>query len=248
MGDEAAMSTVHDKLIWTLIGPESVDRGEFRSYVLEDLAPAAGNLVEGTVSVKVTLQEPNAFCGATVRIGDRERRIDAVLQIASSRSYVAIDPVNSVLSGACFHVQGWRAHETVILDRSAPAPAGTPVAPWQLLWINQRMDGKTPEFYDKNWYVHAGHLDGREEESTETKQLLDQWRSAPSWEGLWYVQNRVREPITPTAWVVNGMSDYLSREPIPGPGERYNPKDGHGEDSFDRWPPRVVQGRTYIVA
>src|SRR5450432_2947646 len=34
-----------------------------------------------------------------------------------------------------------------------------------MLWINQRLDGTTPEFYSRNWYVHGGHLDGHEAES-----------------------------------------------------------------------------------
>ena len=61
------------------------------------------------------------------------------------------------------------------------------------------------------------------------------------------MQNRVLEPLTPTSWVVNGISDYLTDQFLPGPGERYDPKAGRGEESFDRWPPRLVQGYTYWV-
>jgi hypothetical protein len=32
-----------------------------------------------------------------------------------------------------------------------------------------------------------------------------------------------------------------------GPGERYDPKQGLGEESFDKWPPLLVQGHTYRV-
>ncbi len=39
----------------------------------------------------------------------------------------------------------------------------------QMLWINQRLDGTTPEFYNRNWYIHAGHLDGQEAESEESR-------------------------------------------------------------------------------
>lgn len=127
-----------------------------------------------------------------------DHRIDAVLQITSSGLYVASDPVNSVLSGNCGHVQGWRVHPTTIFDESAPAPPGTQVPHKQTLWINQRIDGTTPEFYNRNWYIHAGHLDG--------------------------TKPRAR-----------------SR------GERYNPKAGMGEESFDRWPPRLVQDSSWRV-
>jgi len=66
-------------------------------------------------------------------------------------------------------------------------------------------------------------------------------------DGRWYIQNRVIEPITPTAWVVNGFADLTGYAFLPGPGERYNPKDGMGEESFDRWPPRRIQGSSYRV-
>jgi hypothetical protein len=38
--------------------------------------------------------------------------------------------------------------------------------------------------------------------------------------GRWYIQNRVIEPITPTAWVVNGFADLTGPAFLPGPGER----------------------------
>jgi hypothetical protein len=234
-----------DKCLWTLVRPYGARTTEFQHYVLEDLAKAAGNLLPGTTGVMVTFQEPNAFSGATVRLGEADRRIDAVLQITSSESYVAIDPVNSVLSGNCGHVQGWRVHPTTIFDESVPVPAGAQIPHPQMLWINQRIDGATPEFYNRNWYIHAGHLDGKEEESEDSRRVHHE--RGDQAKGRWYVQNRVLEPITPTAWVVNGISDYLSDGFIPGPGERYDPKAGMGEESFDRWPPRLVQGYSYRV-
>jgi hypothetical protein len=232
--------------MWTLVRPEGAGTAEFQHYVLDDLAKAAGHLLPGSMKITVTLQEPNAFCGALVRIGETDRRVDAVLQITSSDFYVATDPVNSVLSGNCGHVQGWRVHPTTIFDDSAPVAAGSPVPFKQMLWINQRLDGTTPDFYSRNWYIHAGHLDGLEGESDESRRVHEK-RGEQATRGHWYVQNRVLEPITPTAWVVNGYSDYLADGFLPGPGERYNPKAGMGEESFDKWPPRLVQGATYRV-
>ena len=78
--------------MWTLVRPESAGVAEFQRYVLEDLAVAAGGLVADATSVRVTLQEPNAFSGAIVNVGGNDRRVDAVLQITSSGSYVATDP------------------------------------------------------------------------------------------------------------------------------------------------------------
>jgi hypothetical protein len=231
--------------MWTLVGPEATGIAEFQRYVLDDLAEAAGGLVQGANSVRVTLQERNAFCGGIVSTGGADRRVDAVLQITSSESYVATDPVNSVLSGACGQIQGWRVHPTTIHDTSPAVPLGEPMPLKQMLWINQRLDGTTPEFYDRNWYIHAGHLDGHEAESDESRSHRATMESQQN--GAWYIQNRVLEPITSTAWVINGFTDYLSPGFLPGPGERYNPKDGMGEESFDKWPPRLVQGSTYRV-
>ena len=255
MSDTArpARDEVSDKLVWTLVRPSGMSAKEFQDYLLEDLAPAAGDLVPDTTGVLVSIQEPNTFSGAIVRMGAEDRRVDAVLQVMSSGTYVPTIPVNTVLAAHCAHVQGWRVHESVILDMSEPLTPGTPIALKQLLWINQRLDGTTPEHYDRNWYIHAGHPDGQEAESEgrasvarNSASRLVRRASAPM--PFWYYQNRVREPITPTAWVVNGMSDYLSQDFLPaGPGERYNPKDGEGEDSFDEWPPRLFQGYTYRV-
>jgi hypothetical protein len=239
------MAPVGDKCMWTLVRPDGTGIAEFQQYVLEDLAKAAGRLLPGATSVMVTLQEPNAFCGALVRVRDTDRRVDAVLQITSSGSYVATDPVNSVLSGSCGHMQGWRVHPTTIFDESAPVPPGMPVPFKQMLWINQRIDGTTPEFYNRNWYIHAGHLDGHEAESEESRRVHEQRGEQTN--GHWYIQNRVLEPITPTAWVVNGYADYLADGFMPGPGERYDPKAGMGEESFDKWPPRLIQGVPYRV-
>jgi hypothetical protein len=242
-GGYAAPAEVADKLVWTLVRPHGTGIAEFQRYVLEDLAMAAGSLVSGTTSVRVTLQEPNAFCGAEVRVGEADRRVDAVLQITSSGSYVATDPVNSVLSGNSGHVQGWRVHPTTIDDASAHVPIGTPAPFKQFLWINQRLDGTTPEFYSRNWYIHGGHPDGQEAETEQSRANRTKMEEALN--GRWYIQNRVIEPIMPTAWVVNGFADLTGPAFLPGPGERYNPKDGMGEESFDRWPPRLIQGSSY---
>jgi hypothetical protein len=244
-GGYAAPAEVADKLVWTLVRPHGTGIAEFQRHVLEDLAIAAGSLVSGATSVRVTLQEPNAFCGAAVRVGETDRRVDAVLQITSSGSYVATDPVNSVLSGNCGHVQGWRVHPTTIDDASSYVPIGTPAPFKQFLWINQRLDGTTPEFYSRNWYIHGGHPDGQEAETEQSRANRTKMEEALN--GRWYIQNRVIEPIMPTAWVVNGFADLTGPAFLPGPGERYNPKDGMGEESFDRWPPRLIQGSSYRV-
>ncbi len=236
---------VRDKLVWTLVRPPEAGTKEFQEYVLSDLAKAAGSLVPATTAVFVAAQDPHVFSGALVKVGAADRRVDAVLQIMSSEAYVPTDPVNAVLGANCGHVQGWRVHQTPIFDESDPVAPGTQLPHKQLLWINERLDGTTPEFYDRNWYIHAGHLDGREADSDESRRIHKE--RGERTKGQWYIQNRVLEPITPTAWVVNGISDYLSDAFMPGPGERYDPKLGLGEESFDKWPPRLFQGYTHRV-
>ncbi len=242
-GGHASPAEVGDKFMWTLVRPDGTGIAEFQQYVLEDLAMAAGGLVAGTTNVRVTLQEPNAFCGAIVNIGGADRRVDAVLQIISSGSYVATDAVNSVLSGNCGHAQGWRVHPTTMDDASPSVPLGTPASSKQWIWINQRLDGITPEFYDRNWYIHGGHPDGQEAETEASR--ANRARQEEISKDRWYIQNRVLEPITPTAWVVNGFADLTGPAFLPGPGERYNPQAGFSEEHFDRWPPRLIQGSAY---
>lgn len=237
---------VRDKYIWTLIRPVGVRCDEFQHYVLSDLAKAAGEQLPGANSVRVTLQEPHAFSGAFVHVAGVDMRVDAVLQITSSIAYEATDPVLSVLNGNCSHVQGWRVHQSPIYDFSPAKPLGQRLPAHQTLWFNQRLDGMTREAYDYSWYLHAEHPDGQEAASDESRAILA--AVAPHRQGNWYIQNRMREPITPTAWVVNGVSDWQTTQFMPSAGERYNPQDGMGEDPFDRWPPRLVQGYTYWVA
>ena len=80
-GDRTAPSPIEDKCVWTLVRPEGTGFAAFRHYVLEDLGKAVGRLLPSATGVMVTFQEPNAFSGATVRLREADRRIDAVLQV-----------------------------------------------------------------------------------------------------------------------------------------------------------------------
>jgi len=241
---------VADKLMWTLVRPSDTSSSEFGEYLVHELGPAAAALVADSTGAFVTLQAPHAFSGAIIEGGAGDRRVDAVLQVLSSRPYGPTDPVNAVLAANCGHVQGWRMHEAIIFDETAPVAPGTKLSLTHMLWINQRIDGTTPEFYDRNWYIHAGHTDGKPEESDASRRRHEErHEQGEVTTDRWYIQNRVREPITPTAWVINGMSDFLSPYVMPsGPGERYDPSQVMGEESFDKWPPRLFQGDVYRVS
>ncbi len=242
-GGPASPAEVGDKLVWTLVRPAGAGFTEFQQYVLDDLAKAAGRLVAGTTQVRVTLQERNAFSGALLKIGDTDHRVDSVIQIISADQYVATDPVNAVLAANCGHVQGWRVHPTTIDDASPEVPLGKPSPFVQALWMNQRIDGTSPEFYSRNWFIHGGHPGGQDAVTEESRANREEMEAR----GMqrWYIQNRVLEPITPTAWVLNGFADLTFPALIPVVGERYNPKAGFSEEHFDRWPPRVIQGSSY---
>ena len=158
-----------------LVRPDEAGIAEFQQYVLDDLAEAAGRLVPGVNSVRVTLQERNVFCGGIVNVGGTDRRVDAVLQITSADSYVATDPVISVLSGNCGHVQGWRVDPTTIHDTSIAQPLGKPMPLKQMLWINQRLDGTTPEFYNRNWTSTRDTWTARKPRATRAVPTVKGW-------------------------------------------------------------------------
>jgi hypothetical protein len=244
-GGHASPAAVGDKLVWTLVRPVGTGFADFQQYVLEDLAKAAGGLVVGTTQVRVTLQERHAFSEALVKIGDTDHRVDAVVQVISGDSYVATDQVNAALAADCGHVQGWRVRPTTMDDASPEVALGNPSPFVQALWMNQRIDGITPESYSRNWYIHGGHPDGQEGETDESRANRREMEAR----GMqrWYIQNRVLEPITPTAWVIHGFADLTYPSLIPIVGERYDPKAGFSEEHFDRWPPRVIQGAAYRV-
>ena len=109
-------------------------------------------------------------------------------------------------------------------DASPEVPLGKPSPFVQALWMNQRIDGVTPDFYSRNWYIHGGHPDGEEAETDESRANRREMEAR----GMqrWYIQNRVREPITPTDWVINGFADLTFPSLLPTVGERYDPKPG----------------------
>jgi hypothetical protein len=236
-----------DKCTWTLVRPEGMTSADFQQYVLSDLAKAAGRLLPNSTSVWVTLQDPNEYSNAIVSVGGADRQVDAVLQVTSSDYYVGTEAVNAVLNANCGYVQGWRVHQTQIFDTSTPPPVvGKPLSLPHTIWFIERLDGETPEHFSKNWYRHGGHADGQEAESAQSRAYLTENRK--HFEGHRYFQNRVVEPITPTAWVVHGYTDLTFAQFLPHVMEfEYELNKKVGEEHFLKWPPRLMQGRGYWV-
>ncbi len=228
------------KCAWTLAGPKGRDRKAFQDFVLNDLAKAAARLMPGATGVSVTLQQPDAWSGASVPVENVQQPVDAVLEITVAQPYAPLDPVNAHLSANCGHVQGWRVHPTLIFDASAPTPLGQPSAQPNVLVFLRRLDGATPEHFHHNWYMHAGHPDGQEAESEASRATRAGMER--SMRGR-YVQNRTLEAITPTAWVMTGYTSLNLPALMTGPVARYERH--RGEQIFEEWPPHFVQGPAY---
>lgn len=217
-----------NKCGWTLVRPQGTVQKDFQQSVLHELAGACGALMGEPTGITVTLQEAGVFSSANVRLGSEDRPVDALLEIETSRPYGAVSKINEYLLAHCDHVQGWRVRSTLIFDASVPAAIGGRSSSPIIAAFIRRLDGTTPEHFDRNWLMHAqqakregGEAHGR------------------------YAQNRVVEPITPTAWVVNGYSQLSIQNFIPGVGARAAARPD--EDRFDEWPPRILQGYAYRV-
>jgi hypothetical protein len=217
-----------NKCSWTLVRPQGALQRDFQQFVLHELTGAAGSLLDEPTSITVTLQEAGVFSNASVRSGNGDRPIDAILEIETSHSYAAVSKVNEYLLAHCDHVQGWRVKSTLIYDASTPVAVGARSSLPIIVAFIRRLDGTTPEQFGRNWLMHAEQAK----------------REGGGAHGR-YAQNRVVEPITPTAWVANGYSQLSIRAFIPGIGARAAGR--RDEDNFDEWPPRIVQGYAYRI-
>ncbi|HEX4431668.1 MAG TPA: hypothetical protein VHZ96_20530 [Frankiaceae bacterium] len=210
---------------------------------MSDVGDMAKALVPSAVSLHVTIQDQNAFSGAAVEAGGAVRRVDAVIELTTTESFVPLDEFTAQLGTLADHVQGWRVAPTLIYDSTAPRLLGEPSPSPSILVFVERLDGTSPEHFTRNWYIHAGHLDGQEAESEESR--AERRREEAEGPRL-YRQNRVVEPITPTAWLIHGYTQLQMGFSIPEmPIEPYARV--RGEADFDRWPSRILQGPEYRV-
>ena len=242
------VNPTEDKLMWTLVRPEAPAIAEFQQYVLEDLAVAAGGLVPGVTSVRVTLQEPNTFSGAIVNVGGDDRRVDAVLQITSS-GFVRGDRPRELGAERELRPRPGMAgpRRRRCTTRAPTCRSGRRVPSSRCCGSTSAWTARRPSSTAGTGTSTAGTSTARKPRASEPRRTAARHLRGAD-RARWYIQNRVLEP---------DHADGLGRERVrrsswapaslPGPGERYNPKDGMGEESFDRWPPRVVQGSSYRV-
>jgi hypothetical protein len=234
-----------NKICWTLARKSNLGAELFQHELLSDLADRISELVQGAAGVAVTLQASNEHSGAVVPVEGLLRPVDAFVEVEVSEPFVALDPVHELLDERCGHFQGWRVRSTPIYDSSVRADLGQPSAFTAVVAFVERADGTSPEHFDRNWYVHAGHPDGLEAASAAS--LAERAREEAERPGWRYVQNRVIEAVTPTAWVIHGYTQLLAPGFTPSlegaePYERVR-----GEQPFDRFPPRILQGPEHRV-
>ena len=181
----------------------------------------------------MTIQEPTEYSGAFVELHGAPQRIDGVIEVLSSGS-VPRSMSSTAISrplDSCTRMAGEAA---LIYDSSQPRALGEPsTSPTNFVFV-ERLDGTTPEHFDRNWYIHAGHSDGREAESEAS--LAERHREEAEAPDRLYRQNRVIEPITPTAWVLHGYTQLQLGFFVPVLGADAYPR-VRGEEPFDRWPP-----------
>jgi hypothetical protein len=219
---------VTDKYAFTLVAAPAPDQ----------LGALVADLVPDAVDARVTVQDPGAVLNACVRVDAEEQPVGALLEVTTDAECPPLDPLLAALGERSAHVQGWRVKPTVIFDATAPLEVGRQSPSPNVMVFVQRIDGTTPAHFDENWFKHAGHADGAEAESDESRR--ERAREEAESGGL-YRQNRVLEPVTPVAWVVHGYTQLQLGFLVPEvPAEPYERT--RGEAPFDRWPPRMVKG------
>jgi hypothetical protein len=233
-----------DKCIWTLTYNVGSDVEEIQGHLLSELGGVATSLVGSVTELYVTVQDKGSYSGALVDVGGTQRPVDAVVELLTSEPFVPLDQFTAHLGSIAAHVQGWRVEPTLIFDSTEPRPVREPSVSPSIMVFVERLDGTTPEHFSRNWYIHAGHPDGQAAESKESR--AERRKEEAEGSGRLYRQNRVIEPITPTAWLLHGYTQLQLGFLVPEAPEVAYPR-VRGEDAFDRWPPRMFQGAEYRV-
>ena len=231
-----------DKYTWTVAG--GFETGSWTPEQFGRFAATVKKLLPSAKAAYVTVQEPGLLASPADEGGGGGALVDAVIEVETSEHWPPLDDFHAHLRGAWAHVQGWQVKPALIYDSTRPRPLGEPSVSPSILIFVERLDGTTPEHFHRNWYIHAGHLDGEEAETEES--LAERRREEAADADRIYRQNRVVEAITPTTWLTHGytqlqMGFTVTELPVdPYPRVR-------GEADFDRWPPRIVQGFEYRV-
>ena len=243
-----------EKCAWLVVRKPDIDAESFRTLLLSEVGPAATMLVPSTTEVVVTPRELDQFTNAFVDLATGEESFDGFIEVTTAESYVPLDDFTAFLQERSRYLAGWRVHPTLIFDARRSVALGEPSHDPLVMVFLERIDGTTPAFFTRNWYMHAGHPDGEEAENDaagEKRAATEaSVREAPDQALIThYTQNRVIESVAPTPWVTHGYTQLSTTTFVPPEGAD---GDGHvrapGEEVFDRWPPRFFQGYAHRVA
>ncbi|MGP0030342.1 MAG: hypothetical protein ACLPVF_07525 [Acidimicrobiales bacterium] len=190
----------------------------------------------------VTIQQPEQFSRSLVDCSDGLRAVDVVIEVETTDQCPPLDDFHEFLRRNWLHVQGWRVKPTLIYDSTQPRALGEPSRSPSILVFIERLDGTTARHFDRNWYIHAGHPDGRAAASAASR--AERRREEAEAPDRLYRQNRVVEPITATAWLFHGYTQLQLGGFLPELGAEPYAR-VRGEEAFDRWPPRIIQGYEY---
>ena len=225
------------------------DRGHIEG--IDSVFPAPRGIANGglrlaAIGRRGTRHDPTArgVFRAHVDCDGESRVVDAAIEVQTREEYPPLDDFHSYLRRNWFHVQGWRVKPTLIYDSTHPRALREASRSPSLLIFVERLDGTTPEHFDRNWYIHAGHPDGREVESDASR--AERHREESEAPDRIYRQNRVVEPLTATAWTIHGYTQLQLGGFLPELGSDPYPR-VRGEEDFDRWPPRIIQGFEYRI-
>jgi hypothetical protein len=233
-----------DKHVWTVIGDAGLDASELTDRLLEELPTAMRELVPSTTQAHVTIQQADEFSQSLVDCNDASRPVDAAIELESTEECPPLDGFHAYLKEKWIHVQGWRVKPTLIYDSTELRGLQEPSRSPSVLIFVERLDGTTKDHFDRNWYIHAGHSDGCEAESAAS--LAERHREEAEASNRLYRQNRVVEPVTASAWHIDGYTQLQLGFFLPEIGDDPYPR-VRGEEAFDRWPPRILQGFEYRI-
>ena len=232
------------KCTWLLLRPTDVDSEAFAD-VVRDVGKAAQDLIATANEIHVTPQEPGQI-GSTVDRADGEHTIDAVIEVTTAESYVPLDPFTEELRRVSGHFAGWRSHPTLIYDAGPSPPPASPSSCRACSCSSSVLTAPRRS---------SSAATGTSTRATPTARRPRTTTPVPgapsaSAPGGYYMQHRFLEPIAATPWVAHGYTKLAMPGFVPAEGlalgvreQRRHP----GEEPFDRWPARIVQGRTYAL-
>lgn len=157
-----------EKYAWTVTSILGEGQGHVGSRLVEELGRVAASTVRGAREAYLIVQDSDAYSGGLIDTQAGQRYVDAVVEVITDQDDIRLDPFQTYLQGMG-HIQGWKVKPTVIYDARSPRAIGEASSSPAVLVFVQRLDGTSWEHFSRNWCIHAGHLDGEEAETEQSK-------------------------------------------------------------------------------